>query len=147
MTTRRYLIPVWLVAFVLLVAVRVEAQGIVNVSGTVTGPEGQPLSGIPTHLSWTGGSQDLVTDGAGHYAAQVTQGADLTMEVDPPVEMRLVRWLHWQMVSADLVQDVRLQRGNLLSGRVVLPNQAVFASGRQALNKEWTERAVRHAPH
>jgi len=120
MTTRRYLLHVWLVAFFLLVAARVEAQGMVHVSGTVTGPAGQPLSGIPIHLSWTGGWRDLVTDGAGRYAAQVNRGADLTIDIDPPPETRLVRWLHWQIVSANLVKDVHLQRGNLLSGRAIL---------------------------
>ncbi len=105
-----------------LACLTVCAQAEVNISGTVTGPEGQTLPGIPVHLSWTGGWRELVTDGAGRYSARVTQGADLTMDVNPPVEMHLVRWLHWQIASADLVQDVRLQRGNLLSGRVLLPN-------------------------
>lgn len=108
----------------------VSAQTEVNVSGTITGPEGQALAGIPVHLYWTGGTRHLVTDGAGRYAARVTQGADLTIDVYPEIATRWVRRLYWQMLSADLVHDVRLQRGNLLSGYALLPNGQPLAEGR-----------------
>ncbi len=99
------------------------AQSTATLSGMITGPDGSPAPGVRVQLGWGSGGGFFTTNSAGVYScAGIPIGTSLNVLVRAPVELRLAQrnFRVWP-VTGDIVKDLKLEAGNVLRGRVVLP--------------------------
>ncbi len=100
------------------------AQSTATLSGTISGPDGSPVSGVRIQLGWGSGGVFLTTNAAGFYSCPgIPIGVSPYMLVRAPVGMRLAqRNVRVAPVTGDIVKNLKLESGNVLRGRVVPPS-------------------------
>ncbi|MEM7800062.1 MAG: hypothetical protein AAF633_12795, partial [Chloroflexota bacterium] len=112
-----------LVLVILQVTQPLAAQSQISIIGFITDPQGQPLAGVVVGAVNASGGSETTTDGSGRYALSLPIDAYVHWYVRPQVESRLSHInIFVENPESSLELDYQLETGNLISGRVTLPD-------------------------
>jgi len=124
-------------AFLLVAIGMVQAGGAsldhATVSGTIL-HQGSPVAGVMVTVTWHTGADTMTTSANGTYnIPDVPTGEEITLEVHPPIALRLA-FRNWRgTLTSDLVKNFDLVSGYRLQGDYRTPDGSPYTGFRPRL--------------